>query len=267
MKIAIVADQLTKYGGAEFMISVLLKVFPKADLFTSVSEEDFIKEYFPKTKIYTTFIQQFPFASQLRDEYSTLSPIGFKMLDFTGYNLVISVSSAFAKQVTVRKPTRHVMICLTPPRFLWMEKSRSERYKKFTYKVYEKIFKKPLQWIYRKMDLKAARQADQIISISDVVAKRVKKVYKRDSEVIYPPVDVAKISVQPHNKDRGDSFLYLGRVESYKGVDLAVRACIAVNKKLIIAGRGTDLERIKDLVTFLKAEKLIKFLDFVPEER
>ena len=118
----------------------------------------------------------------------------------------------------------------------------------------------------RKADRKAAQECDRIAAISHVVKKRVKKYYDVDADVIYPPVEVKRIRKEKKMNRKENWFLYLGRVETYKGVELAIKACVKAKVPLKIAGMGGDFENMKELVRKLNAKGLIRFLGYVTDE-
>jgi glycosyltransferase involved in cell wall biosynthesis len=264
MKVAIVCDRLDTWGGAEMHMREIAKLFPKADIYTSVMDKNFVDNYFPNWHVHTTFIQKLPFKRLFKQEYILLQPLGFYLLNLSKYDLVISISSGFAKNLNLSKNTKHIFICLTPPRFLWMEEKRSIiKSGKLTYRILYKLIKKPLHNLLREIDFKSAQRADYILANSKTVAKRVQKFYKRKALHIYPPVDLSRAWLP--KKNRSDNYLYLGRIVSYKGVELAIRACVKLEKNLLVAGAGPDLEQMKALVDDLGANKLVKFLGFVTE--
>lgn len=123
-----------------------------------------------------------------------------------------------------------------------------------------------LEDIWKGWDRGAAQRVDKMVAISKVVQKRIKKYYQRESDVIYPPVEVKAIQAVTKVNRKENWFLYLGRVETYKGVELAIRAAYEAKVPLKIAGVGDDLERMKDLVKQLNAKGFVKFLGFVSEE-
>lgn len=128
-KIALVADWITHFGGAERVFLKLMKMYPEADIYTSVffpTQE--LKKYFQGRKVYTSFIQHIPFLNRRHKFCMLLRPLAFRRFDFSGYDLVISSSSAEAKGVYTEGKTKHICYCHTPTRYLW---SHSEQYKKF----------------------------------------------------------------------------------------------------------------------------------------
>ncbi len=266
-KVAIITDQLTKLGGAEWHMKAVAEVFPDAPIYTSVAENRVIEEFFPDRNVKTSFVQYLPFEKRLRQEYSILWPLGFKLFRLKKYDLIISVSAAYSKMVKVSQDSKHIILCLTPPRFLYMPDRRSTlSSEKLSYKIYEKI-KDPIHGKLKEWDIKAAKDADLVVANSGVIQKRISKFYGLGSQIIYPPVDVDGVDFNPDIKSRGDSYLYLGRLESYKGVDLAIRAVAKLGKKLIIAGTGAYEEKLKVLTKELKVQNLVRFEGFVTESR
>ena len=267
LNIAIVSDHLTKYGGAELTIKVLCEILPQAEIITSVQDKELVKKFFPNNKVRNTFTQYIPFEKYLRDEYKITYPIGFSLFPTDKYDIIITVSNAYGKMIRIPKGAKHIHLCLTQPPYIYMPKRRvMANSKKFTYRViYQAIFKKPLHAIWRAMDIKSTLKADVVYANSKEVQNRVKKVYKRDDVgVLYPPIELEKL--KPNYGKRGDYYLYLGRIECYKGVELAVRACAKLGKKLKIIGKGSDLERITKIIDELGVKENIELMGFVSDQ-
>jgi len=262
LKVAIVADDLQFWGGAQDNVVAFGKVFPNSDIYTSVYEEEFLKKHFPGKEVKATFAQKMPFEKKLRAEYYLLYPLAFKMLNLKKYDLVISVSSAFAKFVKAKK---HFFYCLTPPRYLWLENRSNKHVNKFSYKIYS-FFQPMLHGLWRRQDRKAARRATMISSNSKEVAKRVKKYYDLNARVLYPPVEMGYLKFNPDYASREDWFFYVGRVERYKGVDMMIRACINAKKTVKRAGTGSFVDELKEMVKNLKGEKFVEFLGYITDE-
>ncbi len=160
-----------------------------------------------------------------------------------------------------------------PTKFFWEKDGRSIRNSKqlkginrFLYNFYSMFQDSILERIWQNWDKSAAQSADRMIAISKVIQKRIKKYYERDSDVVYPPVDVKEIMEATRLNRKENWFLYLGRVETYKGVELAIRACVDAKVPLKVAGIGDYLDRMKDLVKELNAKGYVRFLGFVSHE-
>ena len=269
IKVAIVIDSLITYGGGEKVLHQLLKLYPDATVFTSISDRKLLKEFFPKIRIKNSFIQYIPFEKYFRRELYLLYPLAYRAFSFFSYDVVISISSAFAKYVRPwNRKTKHILYCLTPPKFFWMKEGRATKnITNLSYRFYAYFMGTFLERIWQYWDRKAARRADRVIAISNEVKDRIKKFYDLDSDILYPPVEVSEI---PFNKDkdtRENWFLYMGRIERYKGVHLAIAACAQAHIPLKIAGVGSQMEDMKALVNELNAKGIIKLLGFPTDEQ
>lgn len=278
MKVALVYDRVNKWGGAERVLLHLHEMFPDAPLYTSVYNPDTAKwaKVFPK--VHTSFLQKIPFFKTHHEMVPFLMPLAFSQFSLDEYDLVISVTSEFAKNINTSGKTKHVCYCLTPTRYLW---SGYDEY--FKNKIF-KFIATPLVSYLRKVDIKAAGKPDEMIAISTEVQKRIKKYYKRSSEVVFPPVAfssrrknsllrdfVAPVkSLRSHGASshsrllgahRNKYFLLVSRLVPYKKVDLAVKAFNKNGHKLVIVGTGSEEEKLKKM-----ASKNIKFAGFVSEK-
>lgn len=270
-RVAVVADPLFKYGGAEKHLGDILRAFPNSTLFTAFCDRDFVKKYFPNVEVKTSFMQYIPGKFKFRYFLQLLQPLAYRGFRYRGYDSIVSISIAFAKYTRGNIP--HVNICMSPSKFLWEKESRSLKessqlkgVNRVLFNFYSFFMNTFLEDIWKRWDMKAAQRVDRMIAISKTVQSRIKKYYKRDSDVIYPPVEVKAIQEVTKINRKENWFLYLGRVETYKGVELAIRAAHEARVPLKIAGIGDDLNRMKDLVKQLNAKGYVKFLGFVSEE-
>lgn len=244
LKVAIVHDWLTGIGGAERVVESLLKAYPQADLFTSVYREDKLPQFSGKAR--TTFLQHWPLATRKHQLYPVLRPVAFESLDFAGYDLVISSSSAEAKGVVTPTETLHIAYIHTPVRYYW------SNYKEYLadpgFGFLNPVIKLITPFFVRQMrywDFAAAQRPDKLIANSENVAKRIKKYYKRSSEVIHPPVDTVRF--QQKNAVEGDYYLIVSRLVPYKRYDIAVEACTRLGRRLIVVGGGPELKRLQKM--------------------
>src|SRR5260221_8443789 len=246
MKIAIVYDRVNKWGGAERVLLALHEIFPKAPLYTSVYSPDSAgwAKVFPEIK--TSFLQRIPFAKNHHEFLAPFMPLAFNTFNFDEYDLVITVTSEFAKNINVRNG-KHVCYCLTPTRYLW---SHEKQYFNFWFL----FFTKPMTKYLKRIDKMAAKKPDIMIAISTSVQKRIKKYYKRESKIIMPPIDM------PHSscKKLNNYYLIVSRLVSYKRINLAIEAFDELNLPLIIVGTGHEEKKLKKL-----AKKNIQFAGFV----
>jgi len=272
IKVAIVSEPLFKHGGAEMHLKYILEAFPNNELFTAYYDEEFVKKFLPGVKIHHSFMQYLPWRDKLRQFYLLLQPLAYRSFRFKNFDIVVSLSIAFSKFVRPRR-IKHINICMSPPKFLWQKQGRSlkseeqlEGINSLLYRFYDFFTNTFLEKIWQRWDKKAANRCDKIAAISEVVKKRVKKYYDYDADVIYPPVEVSKIKEARKVNRKENWFLYLGRVETYKGVDLAIKACHKAGVPLKIAGKGDHFDAMRDLVKKLNAKGLVKFLGFVTDE-
>jgi len=186
-RVAIVYDRVNKWGGAERVLLELHKIFPEALLYTSVYDQNRASwaKVFPKIK--TSFLQYIPFAKSNHELFAPLMPLAFWFFDFSDYDVVISVTSEFAKNIRTKPKTLHICYCLTPTRYLW------SHYDEYFKGPAFKALTKPIIWLLRNIDYKAAQKPDIIIGISTEVCRRIKKYYKRKSEIVFPSINTTLI--------------------------------------------------------------------------
>lgn len=272
IKVAVVYEPLYKMGGGELHLKYILEAFPNSELFTAYYDDNLVKKNFKNRKINASFLQKLPWRNKLRYIYLLFLPMAYKSFRFKDFDVIISLSSHFAKFAN-QKGVQHIDICMTPPKFLWQKGDRTLKKKsqlsginKFFFGIYSFFMDTALEDVWRKWDKEAAQKCDRIVAISNVVKKRVEEYYGVNADVIYPPVEVSKIAKYPRVNRKENWFLYLGRVEKYKGVHLAIKACNKLDLPLKIAGTGDDLEAMKQLVDKLAAKGIVKFLGYVSED-
>lgn len=255
-QIALVYDRVNKWGGAERVLLSLHKMFPKAELFTSVYDKKSASwaKVFPK--VTTSFLQKIPFAKSNHELLAPLMPLAFESFDFSGYDLVISVTSEAAKGIKTSGKTIHICYCLTPTRYLWS--GYSDYFKGLAFKS----ITKPIVRYLRSWDIKAAKRPDVIIAISTEVQKRIKKYYHRDSKIVFPPVNTSTLNGNKVFRQK-TYYLMVSRLDyGYKKVDLAIETFNKLGYSLIIVGSGRDEVRLKSI-----ANKNIKFMGKVTDKK
>lgn len=247
LRVAIVHDWLTVYAGAERVLEQMLLCYPQADLYSTV---DFAppaeRAFLGGKKVNTSFIQNLPFAKTKYRAYLPLMPLAVEQFDLSSYDLVISSSHAVAKGVITGPDQCHVCMCYSPIRYAWdlqqqylQESGLSKGLKGWLAKY---LLHKIRIW-----DLRTANGVDQFIAISQFIARRIYKVYRRDSVVIYPPVSLESFTI---GEQKGDFYFTASRLVPYKKVDLIVRSFASMlDKQLIVIGDGPDFEKIKAIAT------------------
>ena len=254
MKVAIVYDKVNKWGGAERVLLSLHKIFPRAPLYTSVYDKK-NASWAKVFEVKTSFLQNLPFIKSHNEFFPFLMPKAFESFNFDEYDLIISVTSEFAKGIITNSSTKHICICLTPTRYLW---SGYDSY--FKNKIF-KFVSWPFVLYLRNQDLKLSKRPDYYIAISEEVKKRIKKYYGRNSKVIYPAVEIKK---SKNKVKKGEYFLLVSRLSKYvmyKKVDLVIEAFNTLDLPLKIVGSGSLQNELK-----LKANHNIQFLGKVSDE-
>ncbi len=249
-RVALVHDWLNQIGGAEYVLEVLVRMFPSAPIYTSMYAPDHMPLSYRAWDIRTSFMQHLPGVTQRHQVYMPVYPLAFNRVNLAGYHLVISNKSGFCHGVHVPPAAQHVCYCLAPTRFLWQYEAYAERE---TLGKAADLVLRPLLAPLRRWDYAAAQRVDHFIAISQEIRARIKRFYDRDSTVIYPPVDIRRFC--PRAEPPGDYFLAGGRLIPYKRTDLAVRACSELGLRLLVFGEGRDREALQRMagptVTFL----------------
>ncbi len=243
MKVAIVHDWLTNYGGAETFIELWLKMYPEADIFTLVYDKKKMAGHFEGTKIYTSKLQKLPFATKIYTKLLKFMPSAFESFDLSGYDLVLCSSSSCAKGVIVPPYVPQIAYIHSPMRYAW---DLYFDYKKRSGKLTRFFMDKWMPQI-RLWDYVSSQRIDTIIANSKYIARRIKKFWNRDAQVIYSPVNVSRFSEDPSVTKREDYYVFFSRLVPYKRADLAIEACKKLGRKLIVIGSGSEFDELKKL--------------------
>src|SRR3989344_6203269 len=258
-KVALAHDYLREYGGAERVLEALHEIFPDAPLYTAYVNLEAMGENgkrFKSWDIRPSWFQKFPFANKLLSPFRIFASMMFESFDLSGYDLVISSSSAIymAKAVITKPETLHISYIHTPPRYLYGYVT-SFNYKK---NPIIRILGELANHIIRIYDFEVSQRPDILVANSKNIAQRIKKFYRRDSVVIYPFVDLTELKLQ---KTKDGYFLVLNRLVRGKGTEVIVAAATKLNISLKVAGTGPELDNLKKL-----AGKNIEFLGWVSDE-
>lgn len=259
MRIAIVHDWLVTYAGAERVLEQLLLLYPEADLFSLV---DFLPDdgrgFIQGKRARTSFIQKLPFARGNFRNYLGLMPLAVEQFDLGAYDLIISSSHAVAKGVLVGPDQLHLCMCYSPMRYAWDFQHQYLR---------ESGLDKGLKsWMVRRVlhrlriwDVRTANGVDEFVAISQFIARRIHKAYRRGSTLIYPPVAVERFELCT---DKEDFYLTASRLVPYKRVDLLVEAFNRMpDKRLVVIGSGPQLPKIRGM-----AGPNVEVLGYQPEQ-
>jgi len=243
VKTAVVHDWLVTYGGADRVLEQILACFPDSDLFSLV---DFLprnqRGFILDKPVHTSFFQHLPFARQSFRKYFPLMPLAVEQFDLSSYDLVISSSHSVAKGVITGPDQLHICVCYSPMRYAWdlqhqyLQESGLDR----------GILGWPARWLLheaRLWDARTANGVDEFVAISNFIARRIWKTYRREATVIYPPVDVDSFALK---EDKDDFYLTVSRLVPYKKVNLLVEAFRRMpDKKLVVIGDGSQYKSIK----------------------
>lgn len=243
MKVAIVHDWLVTNAGAEKVLRSIVNLYPDAELFSLV---DFLSEeernsIIDGKKVHTSFIQTLPYAKKHFRNYLPLFPKAIESFDLSAYDLIISSSWAVAKGVKKSPNQLHVCYCHTPIRYAW------DLYEEYTKELpwIKKIMVQNILKYIRKWDLETVNRVDHFIANSKFVQERIKRIYNRESTVIYPPVDIDKFVLY---EAKEDYYLTASRLVPYKKTKLIVEAFNEMpDKKLVVIGSGEEYETIKKI--------------------
>ena len=261
MKVALVQDWLTELGGAEKVFAELLKIYPEADIYTLVASPKVIKKLDITSHVCESFICHLPFARKWYRKYMQFFPIAIEGFDLSAYDLIISSSSSVAKNVLTHSGQIHISYCHSPARYVWdlcfrylKEAKLNRRWSPMAFYARSVMHK------FRVWDVIGSNRVDDFIANSNFISKRIQKVFRRDSTVIYPPVnvDMFKLNEEP----RENFYFTASRMVSYKKIDMIVRAFAEMpDKTIYVAGMGPDFKKIKKI-----APDNVKMLGFISDD-
>jgi len=255
MKIAVIHDYFTQLGGAEKVAEELYRMLPDPALFATVAFPDCMPGQLKDVLVHTSWMQNLPGIERYYRLYFLLYPFAVSDIDLSDYDLVLSSSSGYAKGVRTGRDAIHVCYCHTPMRWVWGFDNYSRRE---SFRLGTRTFLPMLIRALKLWDQGASRQPDHFVANSKVVADRILRNYGRSAEVIHPPIDTSRF--RPTGDEPEDFYLVLSRLVSYKRIDLAVRACTALGKKLVVIGHGPDREALQAI-----AGPTVSFLGRAPD--
>jgi glycosyltransferase involved in cell wall biosynthesis len=241
MKVAIVHDYLNQAGGAERVVAAMHRLYPEAPIYTTIADPRVVEALMPGADVRTTWMQRLPGIDRHFRKYFLLYPRAIEGLDLSGYDVVLSSSSAYAKGARTRPGTVHICYCHTPMRFAWNFEgyAERERWGSMTRRILPPLIARVRRW-----DLRTADRPTVYVANSSIVARRIEEHYGRQATVIPPPVEVSRFTPSPITDG---PYLIVSRLVAYKRIDLAVEAFTRLNRPLVVIGDGparASLERI-----------------------
>ena len=257
MKVALVHDWLTGMRGGEKVLEVFCELFPHAEIFTLFFFPEMISDKIKSHEIIVSNLQRLPLKRRFYRNYLPLFPSGVECFDLRDYDLVVSTSHAVAKGAIVNEDAVSICYCHTPMRYIY--DLFSVYFPEADLSAFTRIL---LPWIrdyLRNWDEKSTHRVNHFIANSRNVAKRIKKLYNRESTVIYPPVDTSVYRPSEHGSE--DYYLIVSALVRYKRIDLAINAFNLLGKKLLIIGSGPEEKYLKSL-----AKQNIEFLGRVEKD-
>ena len=264
MRIVLVHDYLKEFGGAERVLEALHEIWPEAPIYTSVYLPEFFGPHKPRIKdwkVRPSWLQKIPFKAKLISPFRLLAPLVFNSFDFSGFDVVIvSATGAYSPNlIKTGSKTTHICYCHTPPRYLYGYPTAREWRKHW----WGRVLGETINHFLRPIDYSAAQRVDYFIANSKNTAARIKKFYRQEATVIYPPVEISKQPTANSKQKAGSYFLAGGRLARAKRVDIAVKACNQLKLPLKVFGRmfagyGEELRKM--------AGETVEFLGEVSEQ-
>ncbi len=254
-RVAIVHYWFVNRRGGERVVEVLAEMFPQADLFTLVLDWAALPPALRSRKFTTSFLQKLPGARRHYRKLLPLFPLALEQFCLDDYDLVVSSESGPAKGIMTRPHTCHICYCHTPMRYIW------DMYHHYRSTASGGILGRALYTLaahyVRTWDYAASARVDHFAASSANGAARIRKYYRREAAVIYPPVELASFSP---SQEHDDFYLVVSPLVSYKRVDLAIAACNTLKRRLIVIGKGEGLPSLAKI-----AGPTITFLGFQPD--
>lgn len=257
MKIALVHDHLTQVGGAERVLKVFHELFPDAPIFTLIHDRKKVENVLGGADVHSSFLQRLPFSKRMYQWFLPLMPTATESYDLSSYDIVLSSASAFAKGIITKSTTLHICYCHTPTRYLWTDTHdylRELHAPGFIKACLPYLFTRLRIW-----DAHAATRVDRFLANSRTVQERIIKHYRRESVVMFPPVEVDQFSLC---EGSGQYYLAGGRLVSYKRFDIIIDAFNRLGLPLKIFGTGPELENLQR-----RAKPNSEFLGSVSDEK
>jgi glycosyltransferase involved in cell wall biosynthesis len=241
MKVAVIHYWWLSNRGGEAVVASILEMFPDADLFIHVCDEALVRRTLGpgfRGRIISSFISRLPGARRFYKAYMPLMPLALEQWDLSAYDLVISSEAGPTKGVITRPDALHLCYCHSPMRYIW---DLYQPYLRESGRIVRTLFPLVAHWL-RVWDQSSANRVDRFVANSRFIAARIAKFYRREADVIWPPVDVEAFD---HRRERGDFYLCLGQLVRYKRADIAVDAFHRLSLPLVVIGEGELLDELR----------------------
>jgi len=251
MKVAIIHDWLTGMRGGERCLEIFCELFPEADLYTLLHIQGSVSPIIERMGIKTSFIQNLPFSKKGYRKYLPLFPMAIESFSLKGYDLILSCSHCVAKGIIPSPDALHISYVLTPMRYAW------DMYGAYFGENRNRMILFFIHYL-RMWDVTSSQRVDHFLCISKHVENRIKKFYRREAEVIHPPVEIKRFKLQDKKEN---FFLIVSSFAPYKKIDLAIEAFNRLGYPLKIIGSGPEEKRLRSM-----AGSHVEFLGWLPDE-
>lgn len=259
MKVAVLHDYLNQFGGAERVLKVILELFPDADLYTLLYDEQKTFGLFKKNIKGTSFLDH-EWVRRHHRMFIPFMPFASRMLKGNErYDLVISSTAGYAKGFAIDAPY-HVSYCHSPLRYAW-EIDYLKNLPFSPHAMSKEVLRPIAEWLKR-WDKRAADRVNLFIANSNFIREKIRAYYGRDAEVVYPPVSMNTFYHEPETPE-GDYYLMVGRMLYYKGFDLGIKAFNRMRRPLVVIGRGPEERKLRSLAD----PRYVTFVQSVSDER
>lgn len=249
MKVALAHDWLNQRGGAENVLEHLVELYSGAPVFTTIYDPQLMPAAYRHWDIRPAWLNHAPAIHRHHQPYLPLYPLAVTRMDFRGYDLILSNKSGFIHGLRHTARQLHICYCLAPTRYVWDYDSYAARegFGRWTGVALRPVINYLRRWDFQAAQITSTgregervKGVDYFIAISKEIQARIKKYYRRDSVVIYPPVDTNRFGSPANGQRGGDYYLVVSRLIPYKRIDLAVQAITRLGRRLIVVGEGRD---------------------------
>ncbi len=258
MNVAIIHEWLNIYGGSERLLAEILKLYPQADLHALIhNKKNLIDTPLEKQSVKTSFMQKIPRVEHLYRGLLPLMPFAIESMHVQNYDVVLSISHAVAHGIKTRKDQIHISYICTPMRYAWHLQDDYLHLHHLDKPIIGSAARLTLS-LLRRWDRESASRADHLLAISHWTAQKIQQAWGRESQVIYPPVDVNRFSP---SKERGDFYLHVSRLVPYKMTAEIIMAFNELQLPLVVVGDGPEMQKLQKLV-----KDNVKLLGYQPDE-
>jgi glycosyltransferase involved in cell wall biosynthesis len=257
VRVALVHDWLTGMRGGEKCLEVLCELFPHAEIYTLLHIPKSVSPAIEALKIETSFIQRVPFSRKQYRKYLPLFPMAIERFSFEQHDVIISTSHCVAKGAVPRRGALHICYCHTPMRYVW--EAYDSYFGRGRTGSLTRLVMPPVARYLRAWDVRSSDRVNHFIANSKNVQERIRRHYNRDSEVIYPPVDVSRSEISTHD---GGYFLIVSAFAPYKRIDLAIEAFNKNGRRLVVIGDGQENQKLRYI-----AKSNVEFVGWVSQEQ